>query len=224
MGKIKKIAMSIGSFFTYNEKQFHRFLLAAIILFVVIVCYAFTKEATGRRTFLLYVLIASSLLLVYTLVDFIVGMGLTNYHRKLEHVEAENDRTKRWFETNYITRGFINRPVYEALKTIFSYEVNRGGKNFVQIMYVAKRMGWITREMTYQEAISCFGEDVVGKGSNYSDQTKKNNRFPIDGDEFQAVATMLNTTLEKTEKDGNSQTSKENPHSLKELLLQYLSK
>ncbi len=140
--------MSIGSFFAYSEKQFHRFLWAAIILFVTIVCYAFANDGTGLQTFLLYVLIAANLFLVYALASFIVSLCLTSYHRKLEQAKEETDGNRNGFATNYISRGYMSRPVYEALKETFSYKANQGGKNVSGIFHVAKGIGWITLEST----------------------------------------------------------------------------
>lgn len=221
MGKIKKVAISIGSFLAYSEKQFHRFLWATIIFFVALVCYLFANEGAGLQTFLQYVLIAAILFLAYALISFIVSLCLTPYHRKLERTIEETDGNKKEFATNYVSRGYINRPVYEALKEIFSYKANHGGKNVSGIFHVAQGIGWITLEPSCADVKKYFGEDIVGSDSNYSEQKNRFTKKAMDSDEFKSISSTLTSTLDKLEK---TQKAEEKHQSLKGLLIQYLSK
>lgn len=207
-------------------KQFHLFLWTSIIFAVAIACYFVAGKETWLHTFFLYALIAAAIFCGYAFINYIVSFCLAPYTRKKEKAKAEADNAKREFSINYITKGYINRPIYDALKEVFSYDVNRGGKNFVQTIYVAKRIGWLTKEMPYQDATSYFGVEVVGKGANYSEQTTKNNKTPIDGEKFQNISAMLTTTLDKTEAAEilADKTAGKKIKGLRKMLIRYLSK
>lgn len=213
--------MGIGSFFAYSEKQFHGFLWATIILFVAIVCYPFANDGTDLQMFLLYVLIAAALFFVYSLSNFIVSQCLTPYHRNLEQAKEETNVNKKEFATNYVSRGYINRPVYETLKEIFSYKANHGGKNVSGIFHVAQGIGWITLEPGCADVKKYFGDNIVGSDSNYSEQKNRFTKKAMDTDEFKSISSTLASTLDRLEK---TQTTNEKHQSLKGLLLQYLSK
>lgn len=210
----------------HSLKQFHLFLWASIIFAVAIACYFAAGRETWLHTLFLYALIAATIFWGYTFINYIVSFCLASYIRKKEKTRAEADNAKRKFSINYIAKGYINRPIYDTLKEVFSYDVNRGGKNFVQIIYVAKRIGWMTKEMSYLDATSNFGVEVVGKGANYSEQTTKNNKSPIDDEKFRTISTMLTTTLDKTEAAEiiADKTIGKKTKGLKEMLISYLSK
>lgn len=219
MSKIKKIAMSIGSFFAYNEKHLYAFIWSMIFLLIVLVSYLFSNEGSWQKTILGYVIVIAAFLFVIALANYIICLCLTNYNRKLDMVRQAEEKKKNEFETIFLSKKYKNRPVFDALSVIFSYEDNEKAKRVTRIFYVAKQINMITIEPTCADAKKYFGDKVVGAGGNYSETQGNLARKPIVGDELQAIATMLTNTLEKIEE----QSIQEKPQNLVNRFKQYIS-